>query len=211
LRVLVTATNSGGSASATSAMTSPVSSGTNTITFGVAASGDDGNLTARGSTYPPSGSPTANTSGAVMTAGRRFAFGAYENVVALIRFDTSALPDNATITSAKLRVYLTAKADADGRNLVAEWYSASHWPILADDYTLSPQAVALRADITSIPTQAVVELPFETATGVSTTGFSGLRLFVDGDQPVGDNYVQMASWDNTTLPEAQLVVTYTTP
>jgi hypothetical protein len=44
---------------------------------------------------------------------------------------------------------------------------------------------------------------------VSTTGWTALRLHVSGGQPAGDNYVQMAAFENSN-PVAQLVVTYTT-
>jgi glucose/arabinose dehydrogenase len=211
LQVAVTATNGGGSSSATSANTATVPVPGATMTFSVTVSGDDGDLNARGSTYPPAGTPAPYTAGVFITAGRRFAFGSYENLVTLARFDTSALPDNATVTSARLRVYVTAKSDADNRNLIGDWYPPSHWPIDANDYTLNAQGGAFTADITALPTGGLADIPLTTTTGISTTGLSALRLLVDGGQPAGDNYVQMASWDNTTYPEPQLVVTYTTP
>jgi hypothetical protein len=46
---------------------------------------------------------------------------------------------------------------------------------------------------------------------VSKTSYTGLRLHVDGGQPSGSNSVVYATWDHATLPEPQLVVTYTTP
>ena len=49
-------------------------------------------------------------------------FGGYEVRVGLLRFDTSALPDNATVTGATLKLYVTSAASADGRSLVGEWY-----------------------------------------------------------------------------------------
>jgi len=45
---------------------------------------------------------------------------------------------------------------------------------------------------------------------VSTTGWTRLRSHVSGGQPAGDNYVQMAAFENNSRPEPQLVVTYTT-
>ena len=209
LLVRVTATNSGGSSSAASQMTATVPGGA-TMTFGVTTTGDDGDISARGPAYPPNGVPAPNTSGVFLTAGRRFAFGSYWNLNALMRFDTSALPDNATITSAKLRIYVTARTSSDDRNLIGDWYAASNWPIDAGDYALTTPGGALSAVIGSLPSQASADLPLTTS-GISATGFSALRLLVDGGQPSGDNYVQMASWDNATLPEPKLVVTYTMP
>ena len=86
-----------------------------------------------------------------------------------------------------------------------------HWPIDANDYTLNAQGGALTADIATLATGEIADIPVTTTSGISATGLSALRLLVDGGQLVGDNYVQMASWDNTTYPEPQLVVTYTDP
>ena len=55
-----------------------------------------------------------------------------------LRFDTSPLPDNATVSSVKLRGYLTSVADDDDRTLIGEWYSAANWPIDPSDWTLTP-------------------------------------------------------------------------
>ena len=45
---------------------------------------------------------------------------------------------------------------------------------------------------------------------VSTTGFTSLRLHVDGGQPSGDNYVQFAAFEDSNTPAAQLVLTWST-
>jgi hypothetical protein len=197
-------------------------------TFTVKASGDDGNVTSAGPTYPPAGPPVANTDGTVTTAGRRFFLGRYENLVSLLRFDTSALPDNANILSATLRLYVSAKADADNRTLIGEWYPSSEWPIDPSDYALTSPATALAgADITQLAVGTTNDLPLiglgsssaagagsistTGATSISTAGYSALRLQVAGDQPAGDNYVQIASFDDPTRPEPQLIVTYNTP
>jgi glucose/arabinose dehydrogenase len=212
MRVRVAATNGAGSSSAFSAQTAVVSaaSGT-TVTFRVSVSGDDGNLTADGSTYPPNGTPVANTAGSVLTAGRRNMPFGYENMVGLIRFDTSSLPDNATITSAKLRFYVSAKADGDSRNFVGEWYAGVHWPIDPADYVLNTRSDAFSVDITSLASPASVDIPLTSPGSIVRTGTTGFRMSVDGGQPATDNYVQIAAYDHPTLSEPQLIVTYTSP
>jgi glucose/arabinose dehydrogenase/PKD repeat protein len=217
IRIAVTATNAAGPATATSAQTAVVTAAATggTLTFSVLASGDDGALEVSGkvgSSYPPSGTPTVDTTSTVLTVGRRRVANRYRVLAALIRFDTSAIPDGATITSATLRLRVTAKSDADNRNLVAEWYPGSNWPIDVADYSLTSSANALvGADITALTTGATNTFALVNAANVSKTGYSGLRLQVDGGQPAGDNQVQFASWDSTSLPEPQLVVTYTIP
>jgi hypothetical protein len=151
-----------------------------------------------------------NTAGAVLTAGRRLAFGDYEVIVPLLRFDTSGLPDGATITSATLRVFVTKKGDADDRSLMAEWYPGSSWPIDAADFALSSSGSALAgSDVTGLTVGAVNALVLSGLSSVSTTGWTGLRLHLSGGQPAGDNYVQMAAFGSAN-PAAELVVTYTT-
>jgi hypothetical protein len=184
--------------------------GPTTATMAVGVSGDDGDVSASGASYPPS-SLEWNTAGSVLTAGRRFAFGGYENLVGLIRFDTSTLPDNATITSAKLRLFVTGKADANNRNVVAEWYPTSSWPIDPTDYALTSSANALSTDLTTLTVQASNDLTLTNLASISTTGTTALRLMIDGTQPSGDNYLQIASFDHPTLTEPRLLITYSTP
>ena len=210
LRAVVTASNGGGSASATSAQTAVVVAGSSSgsMTFSVAAGGDDGDVTVSGASYPPSGSPGVNAAGGYFTAGRRFAFGSYYVNVPSLRFDTSALPDGATITSATLKVYVIKKVDGDSRNLMAEWYPGSSWPIDASDYSLNSSGSALAGSgVPSLTVGAVNSFALSGVSSVSTTGWTALRLHLSGGQPAGDNYVQMAAFENAN-PEAQLVVTY---
>jgi len=214
LRAVVTASNGGGSASATSAQTAVVVAGSSSMTFSIVAAGDDGDLTVAGpaaSGYPPGTVPAVNTSGTVLTAGRRLAFGDYEVLVPLMRFATSGLPDGATIPSATLKIYVTKETDADDRSLTAEWVDgASTWPIDAGDFTLVGSGSALAgSDITGLDVGAVNSFALAGLSSVSSTGWTGLRFHVSGGQPTGDNYVQMAAFGNAN-PVAQLVVTYTT-
>jgi Concanavalin A-like lectin/glucanases superfamily len=215
LRAVVTASNGAGSASATSAQSGVVAAqpSSGTLTFSVAAGADDGDLAVGASQslgYPPSGAPAVSVTGSVLTAGRRAVFGEFEVNTALLRFDTSGLPDGATVSSATLKVFVSGKADADNRELVAEWYAASSWPIDAADFSLDSTGSALAgADITSLATGSVNSFALVGLSAVSTTGSTGLRLHVSGAQPVGDNFVQIASLEHASNPEAQLVVSYT--
>jgi hypothetical protein len=181
-----------------------------TITVGVAAGGDDGNVVVTAPGYPPVGGAVANSTGSVLTAGRRFVYGGYDVFDGLVRFDTSAIPDGATITGATLRLYVTGKADGNNRNLVAEWYDAGSWPIDAGDYVLNPGGSALAgADVTQIAVGASNDFALTGFGSISKTGYTGLRLGVDGGQPTADNYVQIAAFDHPTLAEPRLIVTYT--
>jgi len=217
VRVGVTGSNSAGSSEAFSAQTGTVSEagGGGTVTFSVSAGGDDGDLKVTGKQakgYPPSGSPTGSITGSVVMAGRRLASGSFQVLVPLLRFNTSSLPDNAIVTSVKLRLYVTGKADTDNRSLVGEWYPSASWPIDAADWTLTTGSGALPgADLTGLPTNASNELALSSPGSVSLTGSTGLRLGISGGQPSGDNYLQIAALEHPSNPEPQLIVTYTTP
>ena len=146
-----------------------------------------------------------------MTAGRRkTSSGTYGISNGLLRFDTSGLPDDAVITSATLRIYMTAKADGDNRSLAADWYTA--WPIDASDFTSVAGTTAIAGvDITGLTVQSANDVPLQNLTSISLTGYTGLRLHVDGGVPAADNVVQFASLEHTTRPEPQLIITYTLP
>ena len=161
--------------------------------MGVAVGGDDGDLQAASAIsggYPPSGAAAANTTGTFLSVGRRNAWGEYSVLTSLLRFDTSAVPDGATVTSATLRLHVAGKADGDDRNLVAEWYPAANWPIDDADYALDSSASALPgADVGNLALGAVNDLALQGLGAVSTTGSTALRLHLDGGQPAADNYV----------------------
>ena len=210
LAVQVIASNSVGSGSAVSGLTAVVASAQTTVTFSLGVGADDGDLAASGGSYPPAGAPAVSVGGSVLTAGRRFVFGGYQVLTGLLRFDTSSLPEGASVVSARLRLHVKAKADANDRRLVGEWYDPAAWPIDAGDFSAVAVADALAgADITGLTVNAVNELVLSDLSGIDPGGYSGLRLHIDGGQPGGDNYVQIASYDNTSLPEPKLIVTYT--
>jgi hypothetical protein len=160
--------------------------------------------------YPPVEAPSAD-SGASTLGIRRSgpSFGGYEVRVGLLRFDTSPLPDGATITSAKLRLYVVSRTSANNRNLVAAWYPAASWPIDAADYTATAASTAHAGTaIGSLLVNTQNELALQNLSSISTTGSTGLRLHVDGGQPNGENGVWIAAFENS-LPKAQLEITYT--
>jgi thermitase len=200
-----------GRINAARALAAAGSPGSTTVTFSVGAGGDDGNVgAASASSYPPGVAAVGSSSGSVFTAGRRFVFGSYDVFAGLVRFDTSSLPDDATVTGATLRLFVTRTADADGRNFVGEWYGAASWPIDGGDYALSSTGSAFSAaDITLIRAGASNDFALSGLGSVSKTGLTGLRLHVDGGQPTGDNVVKVASLEDGGLPKPQLLITYT--
>ena len=219
LRVAVTGSNSSGSSQASSSQTAVVTAaGTaTTVTFDIATGADDGEVKANnmgtGAPYPPATTPTANTTATTFAVRRSGpVFSGYEVRVGLLRFDTSALPDGATVTGATLRLYVTGTDSDNGRSLVGEWYSAANWPIDSGDYTLNAAATAhAGTPISSLTVNSQNNFTLQNLASISTTGSTGLRLHVAGGAPNGENNVFFNSFENNNnnRPKPQLTVTYT--
>jgi polyvinyl alcohol dehydrogenase (cytochrome) len=179
-------------------------------TFSVAAGSDDGDVSvndmATSGVYPPTGTPEPWSDGTIF--GVRRAAG-YEVRTPLLRFDTSSIPAGATITSASLRLYVTARTSDDGRNLVAEWFNNAAWPIDASDYTATASNTASTGvPLSSLNVNALNTLQLQNPGSISRTGYTTLRLHVDGGQPAGENAAWFAAFENGTQPGAQLVINW---
>lgn len=181
----------------------------------IAASGDDALAFGSAATYPPSGTGTddAGTSDRVeksFYAGPEYFIGCV-----LLRFATGdVIPDDATISSAVLRVRGTAKADTNSRSVTWEYY-AFDGSVAVGDFTstVGTDAHAGRT-ITSLSDSADEDFTLlnPDANIAKTAGaYTGLRGHVDGGSPGGVNYWNYATYDDATLPEPQLTVTYTIP
>lgn len=181
-----------------------------TMTFNVAASGDDGVVDGSNATYPPATAGTVSDTGISVTVSRDFVSPNYRTRNGLIRWDTTTLPAGATITAATVRFTPSAKADANGRSLVAEWYSGSNWPIDTTDYAATaPGTPAASILLSSVVLNALTDLVFTDLSGINPTGYTGVRLHISGDEPTGMNRVSLPTWDHTVAPEPQLIITYT--
>ena len=123
MQVVVTASNSAGSAAATSAQTVAVAAqaSSGTLTVNLASGADDGEVDVNGS------QGVATRWGAPLWGCLERADGdrgppprlrRLRIYVPLLRFDTSGLPAGATVTSATLKVFVNGSVSADNRKLV---------------------------------------------------------------------------------------------
>lgn len=180
-----------------------------TTNFSVAVSADDGSVSGIGNTYAPAAS---NTSIASINENVTKTFSSPNYTVSdmLMRWDTSSIPDAATILDAKLRFVLSSKTDgADNRNLNVEWYSSANWPIDLTDYAALVGTTAAVVDLAALTAGASNDITLTPAGNVNKTGYTGLRLGLDGGAPTVINQLQIASFDHTTSTEPILVVTWT--
>lgn len=188
-----------------------------TMTFTITTGADDGRTQRNGATYPPDGTITSisNTSGVDIT--RSDNGGGKDTSVSvkngLFRWDTSALPDNAVLSSATVTFNVDQILNDDARSLTADWYTS--WPIDESDWILSAQTNALSGIALSTFSLGSNTITLENiSTNVSTTGYTGVRFHINGGLPTGQNLLQVSSYevaiiDPSTMP--LLTVTYTTP
>ncbi len=190
---------------------------TQTMTFSIASSADDGSCEKGDAGYPPAaGTSVVCSTVATSLATRRSACcgGAYKPVtVSLLRFDTSALPDDAQISSATLLLYVKSVQDANGRSVAAEWYPASNWPIDAGDWTVTDSGSAHSGTpLGSLATNQADSFALQNLSSISATGQTALRLHITGAAtgPSGENLLQLAASDGGANAP-QLQVTYSVP
>lgn len=180
-------------------------------TFGIASANDDGYVYVQNSaSYPPTGTPTVDLTQAYSYAWRGFQSGGalYRVWNTLLRWDTSSLGAVATVTAATLRLIIIDKLNPDTRNLTGDYYT---WTGVAGDWTDTPGTNAFSGlAIDSLPAVgSSVDITLSNLSNISLTGTTYIRLHVDGGQPVGDNYVGVATFESNTYAEPQLIVDYT--
>ncbi len=154
-------------------------------TFQVSSLSDTDLARVSGTTWPPTGAVQRFPTATPIYPGKTLASGTYTVENLLVRWDTSAIPDDATILSATLRVSMNARSNADSRSVVGDWYVFVGTDI---DYSFTDLGGAVPATtILSLPSTGLYDFPLENVSNVSKTGLSGIRLHVTGDAPTGAN------------------------
>lgn len=198
-----------------------------TYQFQINASSDDTNCSRQDvATYPPTGSNTQNQDTSQYVNPKKDFFvgntgpggSLYYTNVLFMRWDTSAIPDNAIVQSAQLRVMVGSVGSPDNLNLVAEWYSWSS-PLADANFTETPGTTALNYPISNFPyfsggppnRISVLDLS-NAAANVNKTGFTGLRMGMSAiSPPTGLNEVYFYAYDDLVYDPPQLIVRTTGP
>jgi hypothetical protein len=129
----------------------------------------------------------------------------------LLQWDTSALPDNAIVSSATLTVWVSTVDNIDARSFQGEWFN---WGAScgASDWTATPASTAFSVPNSSVAANANNSITLAGVAGnINLAGRTYLRLHESGGQPTGLNRVIFAAYDNTTQPGPRLQVCYLLP
>lgn len=181
----------------------------------VGASGDDNRVLRYGSTYPPAGGTLLWPAGSRVEAARERTTGCgggsngpYCIRNGFIRWNTSSLPNAATINSAQIKVQFTYLSNVDNRVLTADWYNTG-WPIDAADYSASYQ-IGASSGWTIPASYGVYFFDLANVSNVSKTSYTGIRMHMSGGVPTGNNRVSLISFDDTdpTAVAPRLIVVY---
>src|SRR5262245_58855510 len=160
-----------------------------TVTFTVASAADDGDIIRNGS-WPPAGSYTVGDGTVAFSANDSPSSGNYNTYVALFRWDTSSIPDNATIISATFITWCHQRGEADTPgtySVVGDYYDFGGEPSDGSDWTFvcSP-SIFTAFTIASMPSSDIAyRLPLTDLTGINKSGYTGIRVSLDNPTPPG--------------------------
>jgi hypothetical protein len=151
-------------------------------TFSIAVGSDDDQVSRdevpESASWPPTANSGENVTATTMPARkvRHQTFDFIEIIEALMRFDTSSLPDNAVVQSAVLQLQIVGVGNVTDRNLVVGYYPASNWPIDASgDYSGAdnPGSDAGTFALTGFTTAQQTNLTLSSPSSISKTGIPG--------------------------------------
>ncbi len=186
-----------------------------TATFPIAAGADDQVGVISGASYPPANRSFA--SGNTESFGQRSFYSSEFHVWnGLWRWDTSALPVAAAITSANLILTVVGyNNDEPNRSAVFDWHD---WSALSTTNNIAVDApttgLAASFDLASAFNGTLTLALSGADANVNRTGFTYLRGHVSGGQPTGINRIIPRAFEFSASAAAKLEVVYevdTTP
>lgn len=188
-------------------------------TFPVVAGADDGYVGYSGSSYGATSTFTSDSAGTTIlprrTAVSSWFSSTYYIYNALLRIDTSSLPDSSTVRGSMLQIAIDAAAsNANSRSLTADWYNAWDGAYTSAHYIQDAQTSALAGVPLSTFSTAGASYDLDllnSTNNVNRAGYTALRLHIDGASPSGENSLPIASVEHATLNEPRLIVDYDDP
>lgn len=187
-----------------------------TATFSIASAADDGTGIAQNNSWPPTTwtDDSDNADNALYNSKGSFSSVTYYHEQSFMRWDTSPIDDLSTILAANLAVWVDSKQDADNAfSFVGDYYDFGGEPTVSGDRVETPSpSIFTAVDITGITVSAVLTLPLTDLSGISKTGFTGIRTGLSAGTPtlgpLVQNSVRIIAFEHATLQEPQLQVTW---
>ena len=152
-------------------------------------SGDDGWISreAQSNWFPTGpGGPNANSLGGEVLAEKHYDNSTpglpYFLGVGYMRFDTSSIPDFATITGATLRLYVTTVLDDEGRSMTLEWMNGEafgtslYTDVVAQDALAPVTLASIAANLNNYMDFTLLS----PSTHINLSGYSSIRMHVTG-------------------------------
>ena len=165
-------------------------------------------------TWPPISTPASSDTGTAQTLAKNWTGTQYVARVLLFRWDTSSIPDAATITDVKFKFYCTSRLTVDGASftLGAKWFNTWDGTAAGEyEFAPAPSDALSGVALSTITSNAENTLTLLGPSQVNKSGNTGLKLFLEGaSTPLGNNSITVRTLDDTTTTadEPRLVVTY---
>lgn len=190
-------------------------------TFNMAAGGNDGYRYRSDATYTSVSSDATgggDDTSAKLYATRELNGGIYYIAVALLRWDTSSIPDTDVVSAATLDIYVeTDTANPDSLSVVADWYDYGGSAGVNGDWANLDSGAAAISGVTiaSLTEGAVNTLTLgDYAGNVNKAGYTGLRLGISkrasDAPPTGFTGLVFAGYESANQ-EPRLNVTHAAP
>lgn len=182
-----------------------------TAKFYVHDTNSEGSPCWKGTTAPPSTTFETHETGQWLIQKTLTAGPNYEYSNGVIRYDTSNIPDDATITAAKIVMRFAQRVDADGTfNLEGEYYDFGGKPSTSADWVETVgSSIFTPVDLGTLATGSFFEFPLNDLSGINKSGITGFRFTLSSGTPsVGKNLLGVNSYSQNSQA-TWLEVTYT--
>ncbi|MGF1472227.1 MAG: Ig-like domain-containing protein [Rubrobacteraceae bacterium] len=131
--------------------------------------------------------------------------------IGLLRWDTSSIPDSATVDTVDWEFYPHRIDDDDGdRNVTMDSFA---WDETSGDYfdgETTPSDVLSPKRLNTFTQGQVNTVRLDSTSFINKQGVTSVRFHVDGGNPTGENTISTKAVENTDgLPEHRLIVVYT--
>ena len=183
-------------------------------TYSIADSAEDGMLQRSGASYPPT---STQAFGTALHCGQYLSGGIYYVKRGYLAFDTSALPEDCTVTSATLRIFLKVKHLDTAFVMQVRKYAWSSGGLETGDWREAPGNDPLLGSKASSTFPAInnwLEILLN-VDQIEKDGNTEVYLVSDrdvaGTAPSDDEYAEFEDFNDGGGHEAELVIEYTTP